>query len=90
MNETAHEHGSRNLHPREADGAVDHSHAPPASTSGVAVASLKDPVCGMTVTDQSPYFMEHAGAPVYFCSAGCKAKFAAPCKWIAASYCTGL
>ncbi len=38
---------------------------------------LKDPVCGMTVKPQSPHQLEHAGRTVYFCSAGCKAKFAA-------------
>ncbi len=38
---------------------------------------LKDPVCGMTVSPRSPHVLEHEGKPVYFCSAGCKAKFAA-------------
>ncbi len=38
--------------------------------------TLKDPVCGMTVTEASPHFLQHAGTPFYFCSAGCKAKFA--------------
>ena len=42
-----------------------------------SVQSLKDPVCGMTVTAASPHFLQHAGEPVYFCSAGCKTKFAA-------------
>jgi len=31
----------------------------------------------MTVTAQSPHVLQHKGEPVYFCSAGCKAKFAA-------------
>ncbi|MGJ7568819.1 heavy metal translocating P-type ATPase [Variovorax sp. GB1R11] len=39
--------------------------------------ALKDPVCGMTVTAQSPHVLHHEGEPVYFCSAGCKVKFAA-------------
>ena len=44
---------------------------------------LKDPVCGMTVTAQSPHSVQHDGKPVYFCSAGCKAKFAAnPAKYL--------
>ena len=77
MNETAHEHGSHEMHPHEVGGSVAHSHPPPPSAPVAAPASLKDPVCGMTVTDQSPHVLEHAGAPVYFCSAGCKAKFAA-------------
>jgi Cu+-exporting ATPase len=38
---------------------------------------LKDPVCGMAVTAQSPHVIQFEGKPVYFCSAGCKAKFAA-------------
>ena len=47
---------------------------------------LKDPVCGMTVTEQSQHGLEHEGRPYYFCSAGCKAKFAAdPAKYVAAA-----
>jgi P-type Cu+ transporter len=37
--------------------------------------TLKDPVCGMTVTERSPHSHVHDGRPVYFCGAGCKAKF---------------
>ena len=36
---------------------------------------MKDPVCGMTVTEQSQHHAEHAGKRYYFCSAGCKTKF---------------
>ncbi len=44
---------------------------------------LIDPVCGMNVTDQSSHFLPHNGLQVYFCSAGCKAKFAAdPMKYV--------
>ena len=59
--------------------------APTAATE--AAQPLKDPVCGMTVTVQSPHVFQHEGMPVYFCSAGCKAKFAAnPAKYpVAAS-----
>ena len=39
--------------------------------------TLKDPVCGMTVTPQSPHRAEFEGRPVYFCCGGCKAKFGA-------------
>ena len=47
---------------------------------------LKDPVCGMTVTSQSPHVFEYEGQPVYFCSAGCKGKFAAnPAKYLVAA-----
>ncbi len=37
----------------------------------------KDPVCGMSVTAQSTHVLQYEGNSVYFCSAGCKAKFAA-------------
>jgi Cu+-exporting ATPase len=40
-------------------------------------ARLKDPVCGMTVAAQTPHRFEFEGQPFYFCSAGCRAKFAA-------------
>jgi Cu+-exporting ATPase len=36
-----------------------------------------DPVCGMTVTDQSPHHARHDGHDYFFCSAGCRAKFSA-------------
>jgi Cu+-exporting ATPase len=35
----------------------------------------KDPVCGMTVDDASPYKSTHAGRTYVFCSPACKAKF---------------
>jgi P-type Cu+ transporter len=38
---------------------------------------MKDPVCAMTVTAQSPHVLQHEGKPIYFCGAGCKAKFVA-------------
>ena len=45
---------------------------------------MKDPVCGMTVTVQSPNVLQHESKSIYFCSAGCKAKFAAnPAKYLA-------
>jgi len=54
--------------------------AAPASGGSV---QLRDPVCGMPVTPQSPHVLEHEGKPVYFCSASCKAKFAAdPAKYM--------
>ena len=49
-----------------------------------AADGLKDPVCGMTVTEQSPHRFEHQDHTYYFCSAGCKAKFAVePQKYLA-------
>ncbi len=44
---------------------------------------LIDPVCGMAVTPQSPHIFNYQNKPVYFCSAGCKDKFAAdPTKYL--------
>lgn len=37
---------------------------------------LKDPVCGMNVTEQSKHSLKHAGMMFYFCSEDCKGKFA--------------
>jgi len=36
-----------------------------------------DPVCGMTVAADSPHQATHAGHDYRFCSAGCRARFAA-------------
>jgi P-type Cu+ transporter len=36
---------------------------------------LKDPVCGMAVTENSAHHQQHGGIQYYFCSAGCKTKF---------------
>jgi Cu+-exporting ATPase len=50
-----------------------HGHHGPAIERGVI-----DPVCGMTVDPYTtPHRAEHAGQPYYFCSAGCRTKFAA-------------
>lgn len=44
---------------------------------------LKDPVCGMTVPEQSAHVFKYKDKPVYFCSAGCKSKFEAdPTKYL--------
>ena len=59
----------------------------PSIASNEAELLLKDPVCGMTVTPQSPHMLQHEGKPVYFCSAGCKGKFAAnPAKYPFATF----
>ena len=48
--------------------------------------TLKDPVCGMAVTQASPHRAEHAGRPYWFCSAGCRTKFLAePLKYLAST-----
>jgi len=42
-----------------------------------------DPVCGMTIDESSPLRHEHAGTTYFFCSPGCRAKFAAdPAKYL--------
>ena len=40
-------------------------------------APLTDPVCGMTVTEQSEHRHQHDGRVYYFCGARCRARFAA-------------
>ena len=47
------------------------------ATARSAEGAIKDPVCGMTVTEQSPHHIEHEGRPYYFCSAKCLQKFSA-------------
>jgi len=50
-----------------------HDHPAPAADT----TALKDPVCGMTVTEQSSHHAEHEGRAYYFCSAKCLTKFTA-------------
>jgi Cu+-exporting ATPase len=38
-------------------------------------AVLVDPVCGMTVTEESEWTAEYEGATFYFCSEGCRDRF---------------
>jgi YHS domain-containing protein len=54
----------------------------PALVADMSAQTLIDPVCGMTVTVDSPHVLQHKGMPVYFCSSGCKSKFMAnPAKY---------
>ena len=54
----------------------------PKNIVGTDDRSLRDPVCGMKVTVQSPNMLKHQGTQVYFCGPGCKAKFLAnPAKY---------
>ncbi|MBX3553111.1 MAG: YHS domain-containing protein, partial [Pseudolabrys sp.] len=72
---TDHQHHQHSSH--------DHAHAgccssdktsAPADTAHQAI----DPVCGMTVDPHTtPHKHSHHGHPYYFCSAGCRTKFAA-------------
>ena len=52
-----------------------HGSHPPAEPA--SPKDLKDPVCGMTVTEQSEHKLTYEGRPYYFCSAKCQGKFAA-------------
>jgi Cu+-exporting ATPase len=52
-------------------------HTNDASKDPLAQRALKDPVCGMTVTEQSPHHLVHEGRPYYFCGAKCQTRFAA-------------
>jgi Cu+-exporting ATPase len=77
-----HTHGkaSTDAPPHEHDHAHHHHAHGAAQEHFPAVpvdAELKDPVCGMKVTDQSLHHAEHDGRPYYFCSAKCLAKFSA-------------
>ena len=56
-----------------------HGHGGPAASDSVI-----DPVCGMTVDPHTtPHRHIHQGRTYYFCSAGCRAKFAtAPAKYL--------
>src|SRR5262245_54229675 len=68
-------HGAHDHHDHGGSG---HRHA-----AAPADAAL-DPVCGMTVDPHSAKHRHvHAGHPYYFCSAGCRSKFAAdPAKYL--------
>ena len=61
-----------------------HHHPETTSTqAGDTSAELKDPVCGMTVTAQSPHQYKHVNQNYYFCSVKCLGKFsAAPQKYM--------
>jgi P-type Cu+ transporter len=49
--------------------------------------TMKDPVCGMTVSPQSPHHHDFAGHSYAFCSAGCRNKFAsAPGRYVHKSH----
>ncbi len=39
---------------------------------------LKDPVCGMAVTEKSFHHLQQDGRTYYFCGGKCKARFTAP------------
>src|SRR5438874_1267963 len=51
-----------------------HAHPARGAPAGNAVT---DPVCGMQVDPHTAHRHEHRGRAYYFCSTGCRAKFAA-------------
>ncbi len=56
------------------------------AASGSASGTLKDPICGMSVTADSAFHAEHEGANYYFCSESCEKKFRAdPARYVSAS-----
>ena len=60
-------------------------HSASADDGAAGAGKVRDPVCGMTVDPhRSQHRHEHAGHTYYFCSAGCRARFAAdPGAWLA-------
>jgi Cu+-exporting ATPase len=65
-------------HDHHDHGGSEHPH------TAAPAGSVLDPVCGMTVDPHTArHRHEHAGHPYYFCSAGCRTKFAAdPAKYL--------
>jgi Cu+-exporting ATPase len=63
-----------------------HQHSHPAHDKASA-SGVRDPVCGMTVDPhKTPHRHQHGGPTYYFCSAGCRTKFAAdPAKYLDAA-----
>ena len=53
----------------------DHHEQPALDGTAKFTGTLKDPVCGMTVTAQSEHHVEHGGLPYYFCGVKCLTKF---------------
>ncbi|WP_202428061.1 heavy metal translocating P-type ATPase [Malikia spinosa] len=66
----SHDHAHHHVH---ADGQEGQHGADHPAMMGDA--ALKDPVCGMVVSDQSMHRVEHSGHSYFFCSSKCKGKF---------------
>ena len=57
---------------------MNHDHSQlPINREPAILQSLKDPVCGMAVTEQSAYQHLYDGTLFYFCSSACEKKFSA-------------
>ena len=60
------------------------NHKPEVSGNATPVLALTDPICGMTVTEQSQHRLAHEGRTYYFCSAKCQGTFAIePARYVA-------
>jgi Cu+-exporting ATPase len=68
------EHGHTTSGKAEHHGHDGHTHAADRSADATV---LKDPVCGMSVTAETPHRFEYMGQRYYFCSAKCRERFAA-------------
>ena len=70
------EHQTEHRHGAAGKDGSGHREATPAATGQNTL--VKDPVCGMTVDPAtSKHRFDHGGTTYHFCSAGCRAKFAA-------------
>ncbi|WP_454728001.1 MULTISPECIES: heavy metal translocating P-type ATPase [Cupriavidus] len=78
------QHGHPDAHAHGAHSAQsEHNHG---SVPAEAAGSLKDPVCGMSVSADSQFRAEHEGTSYYFCSGSCQKKFQAdPARYVSPS-----
>jgi Cu+-exporting ATPase len=71
-----HAHMHANDHAAPAAGHPGHGHAVHSADSATP-SGLRDPVCGMAVTEASPHREQFDGRTWYFCSAKCRERFGA-------------
>ncbi|WP_416047469.1 heavy metal translocating P-type ATPase [Cupriavidus basilensis] len=78
------QHAHPGAHAHGAHGAqAEHKHG---SIADEAPDSLKDPVCGMSVSADSQFRTEHDGNSYFFCSESCQKKFQAdPARYVSPS-----
>ena len=61
---------------------MDEDNHPSQPSAGVP-HNVVDPVCQMSITDESPFTAEHDGNSYYFCSQACEQRFrASPDRYI--------
>ena len=62
---------------------MEHHHTHAHQSDQPVSDELKDPVCGMVVTERSPHRLDHEGTTFYFCSEACQIKFSStPAKYL--------